>query len=142
MNIKQELNNIGLGAKNAVVIGSGILNALNIRESKDIDVVVDIETYNRLSESNKFEKVEKHNREILEDELFEIGTSWAVLGRDWDFDDLSKHSIIIDEVRYNTIEFLLELKRSWVSDGAGRPKDIQDIELIEKYLSKNIIYNK
>lgn len=136
MNIKQELRNIGLRAENAVVIGSGILNALNIRESKDIDVVVDRETYNQLSENSKFKKVEKHNKEILEDELFEIGTSWAVLGRDWDFDDLSKNSIIIDEVRYNTIEFLLEVKKSWVSDGEARPKDIQDIELIEKYLSK------
>ena len=40
MEIKNKLIELGLNSENAVVIGSGILNALNLRESKDIDVVV------------------------------------------------------------------------------------------------------
>lgn len=44
-NIEVELNNLGLNSDNAVVIGSGILNALNLRESGDIDVIVTKEKY-------------------------------------------------------------------------------------------------
>jgi len=35
MNIKDKLDELNLNSKNAVVIGSGILNVLNLRESKD-----------------------------------------------------------------------------------------------------------
>lgn len=136
MNTKDEIEKIGLTSDNAVIIGSGILSALDLRESKDVDVVATEEKYKELSISNRFKKSEKHGREVLTNELFEIGTSWTVVGRVWKFDDLLKHSTIIDNVRYNSIKFLLEAKKSWLANGDVRQKDIDDVRLMEQYLAK------
>ena len=135
MKIKSKLIELGLDSDNAVVVSSGILNALNIRESRDIDVVVTEEKYKELSDNRRFVKKQNHGREILDDGLFEIGTSWTVLGKTWKFNDLLNHSTTIDGVRYNTIEFLLNTKRRWIADGEGREKDIDDVKLMEQYLS-------
>ena len=135
LEIKANLNELGLNPDNAVFIGSGILSALNLRESKDIDVIVTEENYKKLSDNSRFKKEQNHGREILADDLFEIGTNWTVVGKTWQFDDLLNHSTVIDGVRYNTIEFLLDAKRRWITDGEGRKKDIDDVKLMEQYLS-------
>jgi len=135
MEIKNKLIELGLNSDNAVVIGSGILNVLNLRESKDIDVVVTEEKYKELFDNSRFKKEQNHGREILNDDLFEIGTSWTVVGKTWKFDDLLDHSTMINGVRYNTVEFLLDAKRRWIADGEGRQNDIDDVKLMEQYLS-------
>lgn len=136
MNTKNELNKIGLTPDNSIIIGSGILSALGIRESKDIDVVVDKETYDRLKSDSRFHKAENHGREILADDLLEIGTSWGVLGKNWSFGDFLSKSVVIDGVRYITLEFLLAVKKSWLLDKDVRQKDKDDVQMIEKYLQK------
>ncbi len=134
MDIKRELERIGLTIENSVVIGSGILSALNIRESQDIDVTVNEDVYKRLSADSRFKKAENHGREVLTDGLLEIGTSWGVLNKDWKFDDFLGESVVIDEVRYTTLEFLLAVKQSWLLEKDARQKDIDDVELIKNYL--------
>lgn len=135
-NIEVELNNLGLNSDNAVVIGSGILNALNLRESGDIDVIVTKEKYQELLDSGRFTKEQNHGCEVLADGFLEIGTKWIVAGKIWEFADLLNHSTVIDGIRYNSIKFLLEVKRRWIADGEGRQKDINDVNLMEQYLSK------
>jgi len=137
MEIKNKLIELGLNSENAVVIGSGILNVLKLRESKDIDVVATEEKYKELSGNGRFKKEQNHGREILNDEPFEIGTSWTVVGKTWKFEDLLNHSITIDGVRYITVEFLLDAKRRWIANGEGRQKDIGDVKLMEQYLSSS-----
>lgn len=134
LKIKTILDKIDLNPNNSIVIGSGILSVLNLRESKDIDVIVTEEKYKDLADNNHFKKGQNHGREILVNDLLEIGIDWTVLDRTWKFDDLLNYSTIIGGVRYITIEFLLNAKRGWVADGEGRQKDIEDIELIEQYL--------
>ena len=138
MNIKQYLRDLRLTPANSIVIGSGILSALAIRESNDIDLVVDPNMYNRLSQDSRFEKKVKREKEILVWDLFEIGTSWTVVGKKWSFDDLLDQSIIIDDVRYNSIEFLLAAKEDWVkNDDIVRQKDLDDIKLMKEYLGNS-----
>lgn len=135
MNIKPKLELFSLTPSNSIVIGSGILNALGIRESKDIDLVVDTNTYGRLSRNSRFERKINGEKEILVWDLFEIGTSWTVVGKKWLFDELFKQSIVIDDVRYITIEFLLTAKRGWVkNDETPRQKDLDDIKMMKDYL--------
>lgn len=122
MNFRAQLEDLGLNPENSIVIGSGILNALNIRESKDVDLVVDEDTYKRLAQ------------EVLNDDLFEISTSWVVMGKSWTLEDLLEKSVVIEGVRYNTIEFLLGAKKSWIANSEARQKDIDDVKLIENYL--------
>ncbi len=135
-NIKRKLKKLNLTSNNCVVIGSGILQVLGIRESKDIDVVVKQDAYNLLKKSNQFTIAENYGREILEGCLFEIGTEWVVLGKPYKYNDLLKESELIKGIRYNNLDFLLKVKKSWVKSKNSRQKDIKDIELIKKYLKR------
>lgn len=134
MQIKNKLDELDLNPDNSIVIGSGILNALKLRESKDIDLVVPEAKYKELAKSGDFKKELNHGREVLTGDLFEIGMDWQVVGKSWSFDDLFGQSTVIDDVRYNTVEFLLSVKRSWLTGGEARQKDIADIKLMENHL--------
>jgi len=135
MVIKNLIQKIGLNSDNCVVIGSGILQALGIRDSKDIDVVVSQKKYEGLKKSGKFTvRKTKFKKELLEDELFEIGTSWDVLSKKYKFNDFQNYSVVIDGVRYITLDFLYKTKESWLKGGTARPKDIRDLKLIKSYL--------
>lgn len=136
MNIKEELNKIGLTQDNCIVIGSGILNALHLRTSNDIDAIVTEEKYQELSNNVRLKKGQTHGREILEDGLFEIGTSFTPINKTWKFEELLSKSTVINGVRYNSLEFLLQIKRRWITAGNGRQKDIDDVSLIERYISE------
>jgi hypothetical protein len=130
------LHKLGLSPDNSIVIGSGILEALGIRKSKDIDIVVNQKAYDSLRKSGQFNVTENHGREILTDDKFEIGTSWTVLGKSYKFEDFVEKSIIVNGVRYITINFLYKAKKSWICRKNARQKDIEDVKLIEAYPSK------
>lgn len=134
--MKKDLKKLKLTPENCIVIGSGILQALGIRKSKDIDVVVKQDTYNTLKKTNQFAIKKNHGREILNDGLFEIGTDWFVFGKSYKYNDLLKVSEVIDGVRYNNLDFLLSVKKNWVSNKISRPKDIKDIKLMEEYIKQ------
>lgn len=134
--MKKTLQKLGLNQDNSIVIGSGILEALGIRKSKDIDIVASQKIYNSLKKSGQFNVAENHGREILADDKFEIGTSWTVLGKSYRFKDFIGKSIIVDGVRYITLNFLHKAKKSWIRRKNARQKDIEDVKLIEKYMGK------
>ncbi len=136
--VQNKLAELKLTPSNSIVIGSGILNALNIRESADIDLIVTKEKYYELSKNPRFTIVQKHadiEFEVLSNDIFEIGFSWTVINKTWSFSDMLEHSIVIDNVRYITIQFLLEVKQSWLNNNFARTKDIDDIRLIENYIA-------
>lgn len=135
MDIKENLNKLGLDTNNSIVVGSGILSALNLRESKDIDLVVSEKKFIELSANSNFKRLQISGREILSDGLFEIGTTWGVLGTAVSFQDLLNSSIIINDVRYCSIDYLLKVKRYWIMNGGVRQKDGDDVKLIEQYLA-------
>ena len=131
------LQKLGLNPGNSVVIGSGILQALGIRKSKDIDLVVTQEAYNILKKSKKFDIKENHGRKILTNDLFEIGVEWYVLEKLYKFKDFLNDSIIIKDVRYITLDFLYRAKKGWLSQTDVRQKDIDDVKLMKQYLDKH-----
>jgi hypothetical protein len=136
INIKSKLAGLNLLTDNSIVIGSGIMNALNIRPSNDIDVVVSSSTYENLRTSGKFNVETKHGRQILTDSIFEIGKSWSVLGKDYNLTDLLKESVIINDVHYITLDFLLSVKESWLQDENVRQKDLEDVQLIKEHKTR------
>lgn len=136
INIKEKLDEFGLNSDNSIVIGSGVLNALGIRSSHDIDVLTVKEKYESLAKSDRFEAKENHGREVLAVGLVEVMTNWIIDGKEWKFDNLFEQSVIIDNVRYVSIQFLLNVKKSWVAnDSHARQIDIDDIKLMESYLN-------
>lgn len=135
-NLKDELTKLGLSAENSVIIGSGILDVLGIRESGDVDVVIDRGEFERLDGSSRFRHEESYGQTVLVDEAFEIRTSWGVLGKDYRLEDFLPESVVVDGVRYITPDFLLRVKKSWLTGNDVRQKDIEDVKLIEGYLVK------
>jgi hypothetical protein len=134
--MKNTLWKLRLNSDNSIVISSGILQALGIRNSKDIDVVVSQEMFNYLKKSGNFKVIKSQGRETLANNMFEIGTNWPVLGKSYKLEDLIKQSLIIEGVRYITIDFLYEVKKSQASKKNVSKKNIEDIKLIEKYIGK------
>lgn len=135
-NLKDELTKLSLSSENSVIIGSGILDALGIRKSDDVDVVVDSGDYERLSEDSRFTPGENHGRPVLLDDTFEICKSWGVLGKEYKLQDFIPETVVIDGVRYISLDFLLRVKKSWLQDDDVRQKDIDDVKLIEEYLAR------
>jgi len=135
INTKEILKTFNLDEHNSIVIGSGILQALGIRPSNDIDLVVTNDIYASLKDSGSFKVTENHGREILAGDRLEIGADWFVLGKSYTFTDLEAVSTVIDGVRYNSLDFLLQVKQSWVlHDAVVRQKDIDDVKLIKLHL--------
>jgi hypothetical protein len=135
MNFVEELKKLGLNSSNSVVIGSGILNELGIRQSKDIDLVVDQKAFDRLSKNPKFTKKLLNGNSLLVDDIFEIMTHDCILGKNYSLSDFMPRSTVLNNVRYIKLEFLLKIKESWVADGTVRPKDLTDIKLIKENLT-------
>lgn len=133
--MKDSLQRLGLNPHNSIVIGSGILDALGIRKSKDIDLVVSKDVYNFLKKSGEFKISENHGREILSDNLFEISEYWMPLGSIYKFSNLLNDSVVMGGVRYVNLEFLYKVKKIWIQhDKDIRQKDVDDVKLIEGYL--------
>ena len=129
MPLQLRLAKLGLNPDNSIIVASGIMEALGIRSMNDIDTIVTPTAYECLRQTNYFTEKQAHGHPMLEDDLFEIGTTW--IGQD--LNELSRRSIIIEGVRYINLEFLIEVKKKW-----SRPKDLDDLRLIEAYLTDNL----
>ncbi len=111
-----------------VIIGSGIMDALGIRESHDVDMVVSDRLYETLKNAD-WEEQEQYGVHMLTHEDVEVWPSWYHEGARLSLSQLVDRSVSIDSVRFVSPEFLLEWKRA-----ARREKDLPDIELLQEYL--------
>lgn len=126
---------LGLSPEQIIVIGSGILDQLGIRQSADIDVVTNREVLEEIASSDGWvEKLDKNQRQYLvkHDGSVEIWDGWEFDGQVVGYDDLLSHSVVYDNVRFVNLEFL----RRW-KNWRGREKDIRDVELIDEWRAKN-----
>ena len=112
------------------------MEALGIRKSNDIDLVVADKMYGRLKEEGAFEEKTAYGQHILADTRYEIGTSWQVSGKDRDLSELGKNSVVVESVRYISLELLLDVKKSRLLGDDVRQKDRDDVRLIERYLRR------
>lgn len=139
IDFKQKLLDLSLTPSNSIVIGSGILNALGIRESHDIDIIVESNTYNKLKQNPLFTVTRSFGLEVLQYNIYEIGTAWNLkdINKVYTFQELFENSVVIEGVRYNSLKFLLKIKKIWISGKNPRVKDKKDIEAIMNYLKFN-----
>lgn len=114
-----------------VVIGSGLLDQLNIRLAGDIDLVVSEGLFAELKTDSSYKVLEKHGEVCLEKPPLEIWQSWGSGGTP-NFAELYREGQTIDEVRYVATKTLLEQKRR-----RNLPKDKDDIISLERYNKKH-----
>ena len=132
LDFKKELSKYNLDSTNSVIIGSGPLQALGIRESKDIDIVVNNQMFEKLSLLKNFRKGEyPEGHYYLKNEVFQIGDRLLIskININKTYNHIFKNSFVVNGLRYMKLDFVLKIKKL-----LQRPKDIHDIKLIEEYL--------
>lgn len=133
--IIERVKALGLSPDHFIVAGSGVLDALDIRSAGDVDLVVTEDLYEALRAQNSQWKEEKqHDRYLLvrEGKLEEVWYNWPSGKGLLSYDEMKNSSIMIDEVRFMSLEFVYDWKL-WMN----RPKDQRDVRLIENYRKKN-----
>lgn len=128
MSIIDRFLQLNLPVDQCVVIGSGILDALNLRQSRDIDIVARPDLFAVLETSGEWEVSVVRGETKLEKGDVEVWQSWGSEGVP-NFSDLFENSVIVSGVHFANPEFVLAWKRQ-----QHRDKDVNDIRMLEEYL--------
>lgn len=120
-----------------VVVGSGSLAIREIRDTKDLDVIVTQSLWDNFSKKYKVELNESsierldlgNDIEILNPSQSLFGNSKIIL-----VDEIFEKADMFGGVKFINLDHLKKIKFSF-----GREKDLKDIKLIDEYLLKNNI---
>lgn len=129
MTIINRVVSLGLPLGELVVIGSGLLDALGLRPSRDIDLAVSPALFTRLKSSGEYTLHVKHDEEVLETDGVEIWQSW---GNDesLQYEALARRGVTIDGVTFCHPDVIIARKQE-----RGSAKDQRDITLLRRYLA-------
>jgi len=123
MNVAKKISELNLPESSYIVVGSGILGALGIRESSDIDLVVTQEVYDHF-ESLGWEKGLWGNKVVFQKDMFDIGLDWYGETAQ----EVLKRAQVVNGVPYLSLDEVYEWKKR-----NGREKDLRDLILIDEY---------
>ena len=120
-----------------IVIGSGIMGELGIRESDDIDLILTEPLFESLVDRDGWYRIEKHGRPVFlhDDHKAEAWLSW-VAPHDTglvDFATLLPDTVLVNDVRFVSLPY----SRSW-KEWYGRDKDRADVALIDAYMESRV----
>lgn len=125
MNFLARVKALGLPADEFVVIGSGLLDALGLREAADIDLVVSQRLFGELAGSGEYQTGETEDGKFLKNNMADIWTNWRPGN---DFKTLKQSSLLIDGIEFVSPQFLIVRKLE-----RGTAKDRRDVELLRNY---------
>ena len=131
----ERVKELGLPLDQIIIIGSGILGQLDIRQSADIDVATGRAVLEEIARSDGWvRKLDKNQRQYLVkyDESIEIWDGWEIDGRVVEYDKLLDYAVEYDGVKFVSLDFL----RRW-KNWRGREKDMQDVRLIDEWREKH-----
>lgn len=132
MNVVEKVRELGLPFGEYIVLGSGILGALGIREIGDIDLLVSPRVFDDLhAQGWAYDEleIEGRMRKCLSRGDVEVYRDFWYGGNHSDPATLIAEPQVIDGVPFLPLQRLSEIKQV-----LARPKDLRDIELIELYL--------
>lgn len=131
MNIIQKIKELNFPKDQYVVVGSGMMNVLGIRESNDIDIAVTKELHQRLRESGEWEEHQRYEliRVFLKKDIYEIIPQLNWEGYDTTTEEAISSATMIEGIPFMNLEELIKFKTA-----LGREKDFKDIELIKEYI--------
>ena len=133
MNIFEEVEKLHFPKDEFMVLGSGILDALGIREVGDVDLLIKPELFERLKlEGWKYEviEIEGRPRDMLSKGVVEAYKDFWWEGGAFNPEEGIARAEKINGIFFIPLKTLLEVKKAM-----GREKDIKDVALIEEYLN-------
>lgn len=127
--ITQRVLELNLPLDQVVVIGSGVLDALDLRSAGDVDLVVSQDVFDSLTSADGWTLGEKHNKPIAQRGDVEVFLSWGNDGIP-NFESLFADSLVVEGVHFADPQFVIDWKQ-----GRGTDKDLRDIALLKEYLA-------
>lgn len=127
MTIKKEIEKLGLPHGSFMVVGSSVMAAYSLRQTRDIDMVVTEDVFAELDDGS-WQHDSSMGITTLRKGLFDIGASWDGAK----FEDVVGRAVVIDGIPYLSLADLRQWKLK-----IGRHKDIADVKLIDEYLRTN-----
>jgi hypothetical protein len=133
MDVIAEVKKLDLPLGQYVVVGSGILAQLGLREANEVDIAVTPDLHAPLRALEEWEEEERYGRIFLKKGAVEI-----IPRLEWeDYPTTAEEAIasatIINGVPFMNLHELLKFKRA-----LGREKDLPDIAMIEEYLAGHV----
>ena len=125
----ERLESLPIDPSRMVVIGSGFLDALGYRKAEDVDLVVDPETFDALSNLPGWQIETIHDEEVVKHDDVEVWLSWGSEGVP-NFEELYNQSIQIEGYHFANPNYVIAQKRR-----SNRPKDVSDIAFLQEYLT-------
>lgn len=133
-NLVTAVESLNFDEEDYIIVGSGILGMLELREIEDIDIVVSQDIFDNIQALNKWGvKKFADGSHYLTKDIFEIGLDWDSKDCKPNLTELKKDQILIQGIPFIN---LLRLK-SWKLI-KGRDKDLIDIKLIDDYLKNKL----
>ncbi len=133
MNIFEEVKRLSLPFGEYIVLGSGILGALGIREIGDVDLLVNPRLFDKLRKQDwKYQEVEFDGRtrqKLTKGNAETYKDFWCGALR-FDTMEMIAEAKVIGGVPFLSLSKLREIKKEM-----NREKDKKDIELIDEYLA-------
>ena len=133
MNIIAEVQKLDLPLGQYVVIGSGIMAQLGLRETNDVDIAVTPDLYAKLRASAEWEEEERYGKTFLKKEAVEINPRLDWESYSTTAEEAIASATIIDGVPFMNLNELVAFKRA-----LGRVKDLIDIVIIEEHLAGRV----
>ena len=115
-----------------MIFSGAVITAHGIRQTADIDILVNSELFERLKKAG-WSTISKENGTImLRKGIYEIYDNLHVGCYKSDTETLLKNTEIIRGIPFMPLKELISFKQA-----LARPKDLKDIELINNFLSLN-----
>jgi hypothetical protein len=128
MDIVDRVKKLNLPLGEYVIVGGGILEALEIRATNDVDVAVTPKLFEILRASGEWNEEERYGKLFLTQDNIDIIPTLSWVDYPTSTEEAILSATVIDGVPFMNLE---ELKR--FKSALGREKDKADIALIEAY---------
>lgn len=135
----EKIESLGFDKNDFIILGSGIMQAKEIRCIGDLDILVKEELFDKLKASGGWEYKREEFSGVERDVLlrgdveihndFWIDKSDSEVRKDFNHFIKDGKTELIHGINFISLKYLLFIKSLW-----GRQKDLNDVRLIEEYL--------
>jgi len=132
MDIFKKLKELNLPEGKYVVIGSGLLAALGLREANDLDLLVSADLLAGLIKSGRYIKKDGGNNLSSEDGLIDISSGLKLDKYTTTVLEAISGAKMINGFPFQSISETIKFKTA-----LGREKDFKDIKMLENYIKNN-----
>lgn len=138
IDIFKEVKALNFPSDHFIVVGSAIMSVKGIRPAYDLDIVISQELFETCKsqdwELKPWTRAGYPGKEWLKKGITDLMLEVNCGNERFDLPALKKEGEVIDGIWFMSLSQLITFKKAY-----GRPKDFQDIELIQKFLdNKNM----